>query len=430
VPAGTQRDGAGTGLRGCTLTRVDLGSLRPTVTIEEAKTYLKRIIRQDPSLRLCLWGLPGIGKSAGVYQAVAEANETLPAEERIVGVLDIRLNSHNPVDLVGIPKIIAEQATAAPGAVAAQEFVRWVTPEMFARLARERWVVFLDELTTAPTASMNAGLEIVWDGKAGTARFRGDTVIVGAANPLASLAGVSRLTAPLANRFALHLEVRADLEAFIAYGMQRGIHPAIISYLRLRPDALLVMPEAKGDVMGWPSPRSWEALSRVLYLLHVPVGGQVPVEAVAGAVGIDVAAEFAAKMRIEGLDGWIEEIVARGTAAAPPAALAAETSVQYAMVSSLAHRAVALVPAAQPLEGADAAECLRRLENIQEYVSDNFQLALQTMFYRDLAAGCLRGEDRSRLLLIGAHSESFRRWTSDHAGALLPEAGPAPAHGA
>jgi len=364
---------------------------RATVTISEAKEVLRKVAIQEPEISVALWSLPGIGKTAICHQVIEEANRELPEDKRFKGLLDIRLVSHNPVDLAGIPRFVQDGDS---------EFVRWTPTEMFYNLSKDRYLVLLDELTTAPAASMNAGLEIVWERKSGPIRFRDDTVIVAAANPIESLAAVSRLTAPLANRFALHLTIRPDVDAFAEYALANGLHPSISSYLRFRPEHLLKMPDAKGDIQGWPSPRSWESLSKILLLYGIRPGDKAPLDLVQGAVGNETGREFCAFNSITGLSSWADAIAKQGVSAG---VVTSDPGALYALEGVLAPTYTQKLPE-------------KESDHIAEWVLEHLNIALQTLFFRDVTILTKDDGEKRRQVIMSA---PFTQWAQEHREALL-----------
>lgn len=367
-------------------------SLRhPTVTIVQAIEYLKMgmIAKKKPAI--LLWGPPGVGKSASVHQAMELANQKLEENHRLRGILDLRLNSHNPVELLGLPIHDKEEDVA-----------RWIPPKFFRPLTEEPWILLLEELTTAPAASMNAALEMVHDRKVGEWRFHPETIVIAAANPITSMAAVSRLTAPLANRFSLHLEVRPDLDSFIDYANRNGVHELVVGFLRFRSNLLLVMPEAQGDVKGWASPRSWEHLSDVLQMLYLEVGDAVPVEVSAAAVGPAVGTEFSAYSRMQGVGDLLADITERGERAERFGDRPMD--VAYAIEVALARRIVTAY------QGTNQ-EAIDRAEGMIGWSVRNFNPTLQALLFSDIVS---TSRNTPAFLAIPTKSQGWRSWEADH----------------
>lgn len=79
---------------------------------------------------LMIWGPPGIGKSAIVRGL---------AEQRKMGLVDVRLAQREPVDMRGLP-------------VPDGDSVRWLVASEWPRDPDSRGIIFFDELTAAVDA--------------------------------------------------------------------------------------------------------------------------------------------------------------------------------------------------------------------------------------------------------------------------------------
>jgi hypothetical protein len=70
------------------------------------------------------------------------------------------------------------------------------------------------------------------------------------------------MSSALANRF-LHVEMQEDAESWIAWARTHDIHPSVTGFIRYRPGCLFHQ-EGENLERGWPTPRSWERVSRML----------------------------------------------------------------------------------------------------------------------------------------------------------------------
>ena len=265
---------------------------------------------------LLIWGSPGVGKSAAVRYW---------ASQRGLECWTVIASLREPSDFSGLP-VVAAQA----GGGASVDFV----PPRFATQAAERGgVIFLDELTTAPPAVQAALLRAVLDKAFGDLQLDPSKVtVVAAANPPEQAAAGWDLSPPLANRFMHHdhsvsAMEWAGLEGFPTYW---GAPPAIrfgrgglddakwaqarnlvADFIRRKPDILLAVPSAaSAQGRAWPSPRSWDHVSRLIASWDSPKT-DVPanLDAIEGCVGRGAATEFAAFVRERDLQDP-EEILA------------------------------------------------------------------------------------------------------------------------
>ena len=208
-----------------------------------------------------LWGPPGTGKSS----AVASMCETIGVPYEVV-IASIR----EPSDFSGLPVVKEEQVEFAPP--------RWAK-----RLSDAGGgLLFLDEISTAPPAVQAALLRVVLERVVGDLSLPEELSIVAAANPPDQEADGWDLSSPLANRFC-HLDWLVD-PVGVATGLMAGFPPPRVpnlpaswekqipssaalvgGFLAVRP-SLAVQPPIERALAGkaWPSPRTWEMLSKLL----------------------------------------------------------------------------------------------------------------------------------------------------------------------
>jgi hypothetical protein len=133
---------------------------------------------------------------------------------------------------------------------------------------------------------------------------------------------------PLRNRF-VHLEFEVDVQEWSEWAIQARIRPEVIAFLRFRPE-LLSQPDR--DAHAFPSPRSWEFVSRILDSLDSQSNPSIEHELIAGAVGTGAATEVSAFLRTFRELPSIDAILLNPTHEPVPENAAA----QYAVASALA----------------------------------------------------------------------------------------------
>jgi MoxR-like ATPase len=222
----------------------------------------------DSRQPVCIWGSPGIGKSKVVQQT---------AGRKTLLLQDVRAVLLDPVDLRGLPHINGDGQA------------HWATPSFLPRDGAG--VLFLDELNRAPALVQNACFQLVLDRQLGEYRLPDGWVVVAACNRESDGGGVTRMSSALANRF-VHLEVEPDLDDWCKWAVAANVEPAVIAFLRFRPELLH---QFDRTARAFPTPRSWEFISNIT--------AQKPVAAVehalfAGAVGEGAAVEYSAFLRL------------------------------------------------------------------------------------------------------------------------------------
>lgn len=237
-----------------------------------------------------LWGSPGTGKTS-VVRALG-ASLDWPTEVVIGSIRE-------PADFAGLPVVVDGSVQMAP-------------PQWARRLAAAgRGLLFLDELTTAPPAVQAAMLRVVLERVVGDLVLPDGVRVVAAANPPEEAADGWQLSAPLANRL-VHLDWPVEARA-VARGIALGfpvpprfdghepsdaqilaVRAAVGAFLEVRPALVLRVPTAADQAgRGWPSPRSWESVARVLAMCDaVRASDEARTLLVLGAVGEGAGIEF------------------------------------------------------------------------------------------------------------------------------------------
>jgi len=235
------------------------------VTVGEAKEFLEKTLQDY--LPVFLWGPPGIGKSSIVKQI---------CEEKKWKMVDIRLSTVNPVDLRGLPVVDREKGQAI-----------WLRPEFFPDPnSKEEGVIFFDELNTAAASVQIASYQLILDRQLGSYKLPAGYKIIAAGNRETDKANVTKLPAPLANRL-IHLELQTDHKQWITWAIKAKIDQRIINFIQFKPDLLSTTP--KGDEKAFPTPRSWEFVSRIVKLFDDIEDSKA---LVAGAIGEGAMSEF------------------------------------------------------------------------------------------------------------------------------------------
>ena len=249
-----------------------------------------------------IWSSPGAGKSAIVHQL---------AEALKVRLQDVRALLLDPVDLRGLPFLGSDGRS------------KWATPEFFPQDGTG--ILFLDELNAAPAMVQASCYQLVLDRKLGEYTLPDGWAIIAAGNRDSDRAATTRMPTPLRNRF-VHWEFEVDVQEWSKWAIQAGIRPEVIAFLRFRPE-LLSQPDK--DAHAFPSPRSWEFVSRILDSRSNP---SIEHELIAGAVGTGPATELSAFLRTFRELPGIDAILLNPTQEPVPENAAA----QYAVASALA----------------------------------------------------------------------------------------------
>lgn len=269
------------------------------VTVPEIKGILLNILKTN--IVPFVWGPPGVGKSSIVREIAAEKGWR---------IIDLRLSLLNPVDLRGLPTVnhVAKEAVWLPPS--------FLPPEN----AKDQGLLFLDEINLAPLSVQAAAYQLILDKKVGDYKFPKTWKIVAAGNREVDKANVFKISAPLANRF-VHFTVRPDFYSWKAWAENSDIHPTLIQFLALRPQAIFDAP-AEAE-KAFPSPRSWQFVSDMLTAFSYNEEDNMPddlVQVVMGAVGEGTGREmidFFNQFKMQEVTKKLEEFIKTGNLTMP-----------------------------------------------------------------------------------------------------------------
>jgi hypothetical protein len=252
-----------------------------------------------------IWGSPGVGKSSVVAKLARSLNYKLQ---------DVRALLLDAVDVRGLPHLGPDGRST------------WATPDFLP--TEGRGLLFLDELNAAPSMVQAAFYQLVLDRRLGEYVLPDEWVIVAAGNRDSDRAHTSRMPTPLRNRF-VHLEFETDPGEWCNWAISANIRPEVIAFIRFRPELLS---QFDRDVNAFPSPRSWQFVSRIL---DSAPDASIEHEMFAGAVGSGAATEFSGFLRMFRELPNIDAILLSPTTETVPE----EPAAQYAVASALARRA-------------------------------------------------------------------------------------------
>jgi hypothetical protein len=277
-------------------------------TIAVAAVLLeKQLAKGKPVM---LWGAPGVGKSAIVWQLGAKNKRK---------VIEYRANLREPVDVRGIPVPDLKTGTT-----------RWLVPEDLPNAERdgEFGYLFLDEINTASPQMMAVLFGLVLDRRIGDYFLPAGWQIIAAGNRVSDRAAAQRMPTALRNRFS-HLTVLPDVNAWADWATANNVAPEMVAFVRLRRELIHRMP--RGDENTFPTPRSLTAAADFVDETNVAVRQQL----FAMHVGNDVAGELNGFIELYQSLGSLDDIVANPETAPVPTAM----SQLYAVCTGLARLA-------------------------------------------------------------------------------------------
>jgi len=259
----------------------------PEVTINEFEQTLDFHLLTGQSAML--WGPPGVGKSRAIENW---------AHKRGYNLITQMLSQLQPTDFA-IPAISDKEDKG-----------KWYLAEWLDIPKDQTTVLFLDELSSAPSDVQQAGYQLLLDHKVSNFKIGGEgkLLVVAAGNREEDGAEVSnRMGTAQCDRLT-HYQIRVDSNEWLDWAVENKLHPYVTSFINVRKDALYVDPTLASKQVAFPTPRTWKSVSDYLYAMerlgfseeikklaesNNTAGCSKPVLAtIAGRIGNDTMADF------------------------------------------------------------------------------------------------------------------------------------------
>jgi hypothetical protein len=226
-------------------------------------------------LPVLITGRPGIGKSDIVEKVAQLTDHELLISHPVV---------EDPTDSKGLPFPSPDGKTA--------KFLPFGDLER-ALSARRPLIWFLDDLGQASPAVQAAKMQLLLARRVGEHVLSPNVTFLAATNRRTDNAGVSGILDPVISRFATVVELAPTIDDWTTWAVNSGIPPALIAFLRFRPDLLSVQKTSR-DIENTPSPRSWRFVAKSMAI----VPKSLEHISYAGSVGEGAATEFVSFLQI------------------------------------------------------------------------------------------------------------------------------------
>ena len=237
--------------------------------IAQAKQELRRTIRaytaktEDGVYRMprrmqrpvLLMGPPGIGKTAILSQL---------AQEEHIGLAAYTMTHHTRQSALGLPVIVGRTAagkTFRATEYTMSEIIASVYEQMEKTGLREG-ILFLDEINCVSETLMPAILQMLQNKTFGVHSLPEGWLIVAAGNPPRYNQSARSFDMATLDRVRC-IELEPSLAAWQPYAAASGVHPAVLSYLRLHPEHFFLC-SASAAAGEFATARGWEELSALL----------------------------------------------------------------------------------------------------------------------------------------------------------------------
>ncbi|MCR4691663.1 MAG: AAA family ATPase [Lachnospiraceae bacterium] len=241
------------------------------MNIQQAKDYIKDSVRiylkKDelgeyriplPSQRpIFLLGAPGIGKTAIMEQIASELG---------IALVSYSMTHHTRQSALGLPYIVEKEYEGESFSVSEytmSEIIASVYETMEKSGIREG-ILFLDEINCVSETLSPSMLQFLQYKTFGRHRVPEGWIIVTAGNPPEYNRSVREFDVVTLDRLKI-LEVEEDYPTWKRYAAEKGVHPAVQSFLELKKEFFYhIETTVKGRL--YVTARGWEDLSRILLL--------------------------------------------------------------------------------------------------------------------------------------------------------------------
>lgn len=249
------------------------------MNIQQAKEQVKRTVQiylmkdrygsyripVEKQRPIFLIGAPGIGKTAIMEQI---------AQEMDLAIVSYSMTHHTRQSAIGLPFISHKTYQGHEFDVSEYTMSEIVASvyETIERSGKLEGILFLDEINCVSETLAPSMLQFLQYKMFGGHRIPQGWVVVTAGNPPQFNRSVRDFDIVTLDRMKV-LDVEADYDAWRRYGVNRGIHGSILSYLDIKKKDFYVI-ENTVDGKTYVTARGWEDLSETIYLYeenHYPV---------------------------------------------------------------------------------------------------------------------------------------------------------------
>ena len=221
---------------------------------DEFGAYEIPSIRQRPML---LIGPPGIGKTQIMEQV---------AQECQIGLVAYTITHHTRQSAVGLPFIEHKQYGGKEYAVT-EYTMSEIVASVYERMEQSgmpEGILFIDEINCVSETLAPTMLQFLQGKSFGNHKIPEGWIIVAAGNPPEYNKSVREFDIVTMDRIR-RIDVEPDLTVWKDYAKTVGVHPAILSYLNVRPQNFCQI-ETTVDGKRFVTPRGWEDLSELIWI--------------------------------------------------------------------------------------------------------------------------------------------------------------------
>ena len=232
-----------------------------------------------------LVGAPGIGKTAIVSQVASELG---------IGLVSYSMTHHTRQSALGLPFIVERNYGEERCEVSEYTMSEIIASVFDCREESgcEKGILFLDEINCVSETLYPSMLQFLQFKTFGRHKVPDGWVVVTAGNPPEYNRSVHEFDVVTLDRLK-KIVVDPDFDAWKAYAVEKGVHPAVLTFLEAKKDRFYVM-ESSLDGKSFVTARGWDDLSDIIKV-YEKLGKKVDYDLVCHYVQNEAAAgDFAA----------------------------------------------------------------------------------------------------------------------------------------
>lgn len=221
---------------------------------DEFGDYRIPVVRQRP---IFLLGAPGIGKTAIMEQVASRLQ---------IALVSYSMTHHTRQSALGLPFISHKVYDGIKMDVSEYTMSEIIASiyETMEKSGKKEGILFLDEINCVSETLSPSMLQFLQYKIFGRHQVPDGWVVVTAGNPPEYNRSVKEFDVVTMDRLKL-LEVEPDYSAFREYGLNKGLHNSILSFLELKKEFFYKI-GTTAEGRSYVTARGWEDLSEIIYL--------------------------------------------------------------------------------------------------------------------------------------------------------------------
>lgn len=222
---------------------------------DDAGMYVISAVHQRP---MFLLGAPGIGKTAIMEQV---------AQELGIGIVSYSMTHHTRQSALGLPRIEHHEFEGFEYEASEYTMSEIVASlyEYMERTGQRRGILFLDEINCVSETLYPSMLQFLQFKKFGKHKVPDGWVVVCAGNPLEYNRSVHEFDIVTLDRLR-EIDVEPDYAAWKGYASEKGLHPAVTTFLETKKDCFYKVESKPGGGKAFVTARGWEDLAWIISL--------------------------------------------------------------------------------------------------------------------------------------------------------------------